>query len=489
MTSNVLLMSFVSGRAVEPEFVALTEVKPERMLAGFPWVSAIVLYTLSWGWSLLRPNTLYWDDWAVIFDKPKFYMWRYARSVGRPPWSDVLETYLIPFGTWTVQALTFVLFFMSGLMAFQILRIFSKLSIPQVNSIVLLFLVIPVNHARIAVAVFDYTTSYFLFYLGWFVLVRYKSMRSFVLACVILFLSFKTHSFLFFVLLPFLHFAWSNKTELFDFKKLNRRHLQVAAIAIMPLAYVVARSLFWPPIKSWQDYQQPTASGVLTGLWPVLIGLIGLALIGFRQLKKKPTHFGVVLFICGFSMTALALFPYFAGELYVGYAGRPAYLTVFEFRADWRSRHQLLMPLGLALSVVGLNELLKWKGKNIVAPTVLVISVALNTFWGSQYFLMSHKQEQLVELFTTTKNKIEIASVEDQAMQFNGRGSSFRGYEWSGFLTLAEISTDRPGCEALPSGAALTLKSNTPYIKALVTRDLDLYFEVKPCSEVLAENG
>ena len=89
----------------------------------------------------------------------------------------------------------------------------------------------------------------------------------------------------------------------------------------------------------------------------------------------------------------------------------------------------------------------------------------------------------------TTKNKIEIASVEDQAMQFNGRGASFRGYEWNGFMTLAEISTDRPGCEAMPSGAALILKSSTSYLKALVTRDLDLYFEVKPCSEVLAENG
>ncbi len=160
----------------------------------------------------------------------------------------------------------------------------------------------------------------------------------------------------------------------------------------------------------------------------------------------------------------------------------------FEFRADWRSRHLLLVPLGLALSVVGLNELLKWKGKNIVVSTALVISVALNMFWGSQYFLMSHKQEQLVELFKTTKDKVEIASVDDQTLRFNGRGSIFRGYEWSGFMTLAGISTDRPGCEAMPSGSALTLKSDSSYLKALATRDLDLYFEVKSCSEVLAQN-
>ncbi|MFM8776619.1 MAG: hypothetical protein ACKOEH_07035 [Actinomycetota bacterium] len=74
-------------------------------------------------------------------------------------------------------------------------------------------------------------------------------------------------------------------------------------------------------------------------------------------------------------------------------------------------------------------------------------------------------------------------------MQFNGRGSSFRGYEWNGFMTLAGIPTDRPGCEALPTGSALTLKSNASSLKALVTRDVDLYFEVKPCSEVLAKDG
>jgi len=270
---------------------------------------------------------------------------------------------------------------------------------------------------------------------------------------------------------------------------LNRIHFQVLVIAVFPVLYVISRSVFWPPSESWQDYQQPTKAGVLTGLWPVLIGLVGLSIIGVRRLKNLKTPLGLVLLVVGFSITALALFPYFAGELYVGYAGRPAYLTVFEFRADWRSRHQLLMPLGLALSVVGLNELLKWRGKNIVVSTVLVISVALNMFWGSQYFLQSHKQEQLVELFKTTKAKVEIASVEDQALRFNGRESTFRGYEWDGFMTLAGISTDRPGCEALPSGSALTLKSDSSYLQALMTRDLGLYFEVKPCSEVLAQNN
>jgi hypothetical protein len=484
------MMSSASNSAAEPEFGASVVAKPEGMLAGFPWVSAVVLYTLSWGWSLLRPNTLYWDDWEQFFRRPPFYVRQVYIDSGRPLWEGVAEGLLVQVGVWAVCFATFLFFFLCGIFVFAVLKTIPVLTSKVVNFLVLLFLVLPVNHARISLVVFDYTSAYFVFYLGWFVLVRYKSTKGFVLGCVMLFLSFKTHSFLFFVLLPFLHyFAWLNKTELLTFKKLNRRHLQVAVIAVMPVAYILLRELFWPPIESWQDYQQPTAAGVLTGLWPVLIGLLGLSIIGFRHFKKRHTQLSWILLVGGFSITALALFPYFAGELYVGYAGRPAYVTVFEFRADWRSRHQLLMPLGLALIVVGLNELLKWKGKNIVVSFVLVVSVALNMFWGSQYFLMSHKQEQLVELFKETKGEVEIASVADQTLRFNGRESTFRGYEWSGFMTLAGISTDRPGCDALPSGAVLTLKSETPYLKALATRDLGLYFEVKPCSEVLVQNG
>ena len=470
------------------------------MLAGFPWVSAIVLYTLSWGWSLLRPNTLYWDDWEGYFNKPLGDAFKTVTKMGRAPWAGFSEYVLLNLGTWAVTFSTFLIFFAISLILFEILQHETALSANHIKIVVLLFLLLPVMQARVAVSIFDYTTSYFLFYLGWFVLVRYRPSKSFLLAClilflsfllacVILFLSFKTHSFLFFILLPFLHFGWLNRASLLNLKKLSLVHLQVLVIAILPVLYVISRSLFWPPNENWQDYQQPTLAGVMTGLWPVLIGLAGLLIIGVRRLKKKRTPLGLVLLIVGFSITALALFPYFAGELYVGYAGRPAYLTVFEFRADWRSRHQLLMPLGLALTVVGLNELLKWKGKNIVVSTVLVISVALNMFWGSQYFLQSHKQEQLVELFKTTKDKVEIASVEDQTKRFNGRESSFRSYELNGFMTLAGIPTDRPGCDALPSGSVLTLKSETSYLQALATRDLGLYFEIKPCSEVLAQNN
>jgi hypothetical protein len=464
--------------------------KPERLLAGFPWVSAIVLYTLSWGWALLRPNTLYWDDWDQFPGREPFYFRQVLIDTGRPLWEGVIEGLLIQIGVWAICLATFLCFFLTSIFFFGILKKFPIFDRNHLTMLVLLFLIVPVNHARISLVVFDYTSGYFLFFLGWMILVHQRSRKGFALAIILLFLSLKTHSLLFYILLPLLHFIWLKKRNLTRSRRLRFNHLEVLLISLLPLIYLILRQFYWPPIsKELANYHKVHSAGLQVALLPIFIGLFSLVIIMNRKKRNGTSNFGAVVFVVGFLVTALALFPYFAGELYVGYAGRPAYLTVFEFRADWRSRHQLLMPLGLALSVVGLNELLKWRGKNIVVSTVLVISVALNMFWGSQYFLQSHKQEQLVELFKTTKDKVEIALVEDQTQRFNGRESTFRGYEWSGFMTLAGIPTDRPGCEALPSGSALTLKSDTSYLQALATRDLGLYFDVKPCSEVLAQNN
>ena len=158
--------------------------KPGRMLAGFPWVSAIVLYTLSWGWSLLRPNTLYWDDWEVYFDRPLNNGIKTLDVMGRAPWGGLVEFSLLHIGTWAVTVATFLVFMACSFFLFWILRQCPVFCDLNARLIVLLFLIVPVNHARISVAIFDYTSSYFLFYLGWFVLVRYKSIKSFVLACV-----------------------------------------------------------------------------------------------------------------------------------------------------------------------------------------------------------------------------------------------------------------------------------------------------------------
>ena len=482
MRCIVVLMSQSSSSATTEDLSTASTPNRESMLAGFPWVSAIILYTLSWGWSLLRPNTLYWDDWDNYFNKPANYGLQVFSDMGQAPWRGFVEFCLAQLGAWTFSTVTFVMFFLTSLFIFEILGLATFLSVNQVRLITVLFLIVPVNQARIAsFAVFSYTTSYFLFFLGWLFLVRYRSFKSFIFSWLVLFLSLMTHSFLFFIFLPFLQFMYLNRAKLDKSNKFGPIHVRTSLIAILPIFYLVLKIFFWKPSEDWSNYHHIYQRGIALGLiyyFPFVF--LSFLFIFRKSVKTKFPSLSIVNL--GFFVLGSAMFPYFAGNFFDQW-------SILKFNSDWSSRHQLLMPLGLALSVVGLNELFNWRKKNFVFVATVALSVTLNMFWGSQYFLMSHKQEQLVELFATTKNKIEIASVEDEAMQFNGRGASFRSYEWNGFMTLADISTGRPGCEALPSGTALTLKSNTPYLKALVTRDLGLYFEVKPCSEVLAENG
>ena len=463
--------------------------KRRSILTGFPWVSAITLYTLSWGWSLLRPNTLYWDDWAVIFRKPKFFMLRYVRTVGRPPWSDVLETFLIPLGVWTVQLGTFFIFFVCGFLLFEILKRVQYLDISQVRWITLLFLIIPVNHARISLVVFDYSTSYLLFFLGWLALVRYHSFVSFSFSWLILLLSLKTHSLLFFLLLPFLHFVWLERKQLLKFKRVNLVHIQTGLIAIMPFLYLILREFFWPPSKSWINYQRPTVKGTILGA-QLFIPVASATLVYlFWRKNKVRSNRNFVIFLFGIGITALGLFPYFAAGLLRNY------ISLIAIRSDWGSRHLLLTPLGIATAVVGLNGIIAVSQKNLILKICVIFSLIFNLYFGSTYYLDSVKKDELIVLLTSQENLAKDVQfvVIDESKRFNGRGALYRDYEWSALFSLAgmkprDVSAKRL-CDEQPSAIQLTLKSNTPYLKALVTRSLGLYLEVKPCSEVLAESG
>ena len=485
MASNLCLRSSAPNSAVEPEYAASHVAKPERMVAGFPWVSAIVLYTLSWGWSLLRPNTLYWDDWAVYFNQPSGNGIAVNSAMGRPPWGGVIEYLLLHMGIGAVTTATFLIFFASAVFMFGILRRSQILEAAVSGLIVLVFLIVPVNSARISVAIFDYTSSYFLFYLGWFVLVNYKSIKSFILACLILFLSFKTHSFLFFVLLPFLHFVWLSRSEIWNSKNLTRQHLQVVVVALMPFLYLLFREFFWPPSEEWAGYQKPSKDGLI--LWvpflaPFVLGLIFIVLC--RKFKKSIST-GFLMMWIGIGAIALALLPYFAAGLFTDY------VSVIAFRSDWSSRHQLLMPFGLALSVVGLNEVFKKHLKNMIFVLTVTVSLIFNTYFGSNYYLDSIKKVQIVQLFASRSDLYANTQlvILDQTKRFNGRGSTYRDYEWIGLLKAAghdvESVSGKVLCSANQNAVQFSLQSKVSYIQALLTRDLGLFFDVRPCSQAL----
>ena len=113
----------------------------------------------------------------------------------------------------------------------------------------------------------------------------------------------------------------------------------------------------------------PKFQGFILGVFlfsPVIFAFV----FYFSRVRRasKPTK-SVACFWFGVGVTALALFPYFLGGFYTNY------LSVIAIRADWGSRHQLLMPLGLAVTIVGIDGMGSFSRRNLIFKICVAVSL------------------------------------------------------------------------------------------------------------------
>jgi hypothetical protein len=225
--------------------------------------------------------------------------------------------------------------------------------------------------------------------------------------------------------------------------------------------------------------------GAQLGLKVIVVGLtLSLAFVLITR-KSLKLHASTVVFILGSVLFTFGLFPYFANSNF------PDVISVFAFRNDWGSRHLLLTPLGISLVICGTWLLIPSQLRKLFFTSAIAIFSLINVFSGSQYFLDSLKKDQLTELIATS-NDIKPRTTMlfmDETKIFNGRGSTYRTTELSGLMLLSgrksTVITGKGSCNDLPNGTQFVLKSDKNFISALTSRDLGLYFEVSPCSDIL----
>jgi len=452
----------------------------KKPLSGFPWIPSLLVYSISWGWSLLRPNTLYWDDWAYIFNRPKSYLNEIFVDTGLPPWRALIDQELLSVGYWTIRWLTFVMFFAAGIFLFEILKKLPILSSTQRSYIVLLFLVIPVNHARISLVMFGYTTSYFLFFLGWMLLIRRSNLIHFLTASFCFFWCFMTHSFLFFVVLPIAHFIFLNRRHLIRSQKDFRSIGKTLFLLLLPIIYFAIRHRFWQPTEEFDWYHKIYIGGSLVGATHMLPSLILASYILYKKNKRSVSSNALICTCIGLFTFGIGLFPYFSAALL-------SRNSIFQWNMQWNSRNGLLAPLGVAASLVSLTFLMSRKWANQILILFLILSVSLNAFWGAQYFLDSVKKAQIVNILSDNQKLLsgyDLVFI-DEAQRFNGRGSVYRKTEIQGLLSVAGVSStsviSTSACEATAGVNELVIKSNKNFISALLTQDLGLFAEINLC--------
>ena len=157
--------------------------------AGFPWRLAIFLYGISYGLCLFFLDAFFWDDWAVktVSEQMERAYWK---DIGFPPTVSFILIDVFQRNPIYIHLATLFMFFACGWFLFEILKKVYFITADERKLITIIFLVLPINSARVAMQMFSYSYSIFFFYAAWYFLVVRRGWATKLIAIVFFLLSF-----------------------------------------------------------------------------------------------------------------------------------------------------------------------------------------------------------------------------------------------------------------------------------------------------------
>ena len=406
-------------------------------LRGFPWIPAIVLYTISYGWFWNVRNSYWADDW-FIFAAPSVDQTNWD-VFGFAPWMRLNEDIFNIVGPSWMRLAIFLFFFASGLFVYGISCSFPKLTQFERRSIVLLFLLLPFNSTRVTLMTFHYSQGHFYFFFGWYLLAISKKTSIFLLACALFFLSFQMHSLVIFFVLPLLYFLRQYRTnQKIAFKS------RLAVLTALPILYVVGRTFFWSSTKVfsstpyYHSFSLPDIF-VLIELWVAVTIAVCLTLLIVRRWSSGSQ----VLIFFGFFVSLLGISAY---VLYEKMGARQDILINFFMmtfaRSAYGPRHLILQPLGISLILVGIFSVLQIRRdrpRNYFFGVLLSICVFLNLGSGFEFVVDYSKQQVVVEELVSSGRVVGVDEYmfADQSGLLNAKGRIYREKDWWGLVWTA----------------------------------------------------
>ena len=467
-----------------------TEANPEIAVNRFPWMWALSLYVLSYGLILTFLNSYFWDDWLAYYGKTDGALEQSMRIRGDWPTRAFLEITILGTRPELFKLLTLVAYFASGWFLFQILNTLVFLKNNQVRLITILFLILPINSARVAMVDFAYACSLLLFFWAWFILVRKSGWIKDLLAVLLFLLSFgATASLLVFLLVPCAHVLYLRLSDSSSVK--SRAWLSSLTIFLMsPAFWFLDRRFNSPqgPYLAMYSLQKSGVARALILLFIACIILLWLVKVGRHDLTDKHRN---LLISLGIILVIIGAAPYIvAGHL----VDVSEWMFNFVPRAsDWSSRHQLLLGLGLAVIIVGILGDLESKFKRNLVIAIIGICVLLNATFMHSYFLDSLKQDQFIGAIkqNTELSASKVIMIDDQAERFNARGRFVRYYEWDSMFasaygndskhTISGLSYVDCASDLIPD-TLLTITAINGRLKATLLRDIGINVAITPIS-------
>jgi len=428
----------MSDIAVAESVTRLQNFLDRAGLRGFPWKTATILYTISWGWLFIVRDSLWAHDWDS-FAIPEFAEF-VVDDYGFAPWT-LFEVHLFnAVGPSIFRYATFVLFFGSSICLFGISRKLALLNSAERKVLAMLFLLIPFHTARVALMVFKYATAYFLFFAAWYLVVSFRRPAIKFVCAIIFFLSFQMHSLLFFYLLPVIHLFFLDHSTNWRLTLMwCKKNLLLLSL---PIVYAVCRMSFWPEKSAYHSLSFLSfrdSSGF------VVVSMVSLLSFGMLvKAVKVDLSKHLKLILLGLGSLFLGVLPYVLYRYFTKtqMSFLNSYLTTAIGRSNLNSRHLILQPLGSGLVIIGLIGVMVRKSKQVkklVINSVLGICVVFNVGFGFEYIVDHLKQEKIIEsleIFGDNESKGQIQFI-DQTTLLNARGQKMYPNSWSGLIWKA----------------------------------------------------
>ena len=403
----------------------------------FPWVPALVLYLSSYFMMFFFLNAKFWDDWVLYVQMSPSETHHYWRTwIAMFPTNRFIEVSLLHRNPISIHLLIFVLHFVNGILVFQILKRIKHIKISTTTAVTLIFLILPINAARIAMINFRYTYSLTLFLLGWYLLVQGKFKFLRVFAMVVFISSFIVQSLLVFFIAPCIHLFVINYFEERT-SKTRAAIYSMVLFSVAPCYYIMVR-LLDPPPPTRTEYYTPSVSGTTKAV--IFLVASSLWMIStFWKSKNVSVLSRKQLISIGVFLISIGSFAYMAVD---NLADVSEWMLDFVPRAsDWDSRHQLLLGIGFSFVVIGLVGDLITRSKKQLFSVLVVVCVSLNFIMMKSYFLDWRKSVGFIAAMSEYRGKPNLDRVmvidTSSAERFNARAREIRQYEWEVMLSQA----------------------------------------------------
>ena len=439
-----LLKKMSLGSIIMPNTIHLVKYRHVQTL--------FVLYLISNLLLVLNINGIYWDDWVLYhhsFDDIKIMT---SQLTG--------DTHLFEFlfgglnhignGVFSYRLTTFFIYFLSGLFLYFILLDIKSMSRNTAFYITLLFLILPINSARICLCVTQYGICLCLFFMSFWLLTRYMNKQgSFFFRLLILslfYLSFMVSSLLVFYLIVLLYIIYKSPGR--SLKSVLMKHIDFLCL---PILFFYIKTHYFVPYGLYEHYNaissdygtmvidflmsfktafyKPLSQAMVVALRFLFLSITAMSCL-FFYLRKKLTinneqELTSIGFMTGLGLLffGLAIFPYVA-------VGKKPELLYFN------SRHMLLIPLGMSLCLYSCILFIKRKYP-VIAHSILIALLASCIIknlhdqsqylkdWFYQVAMEEHyKSNPLIKDHSTFLFKTNISFANQQSMQFyqhNGR--------------------------------------------------------------------